>query len=286
MKALRDLLRPTVTAPPAPPPPALALPPLPPRPAALPDPAAHDPLLAAALPMCWRRRVLLCWGDAPRVTRFMLACGAAGAKAVHAAATGTEAPIHAALATEAAALGRTAPPAWPATPLNGKREVDSRPGLWLGAPPGQGCAHLGMELAVDGSQLVHHEEPLAWLNSLAATGARHLVTETPVVSASGALAGAGFRPGDIWFAGTMTPDMSRAMAAWWTQQGVELEQYRRFPDGFTTSQGHAAGLAVVGWWSFMDRAGLERLLQRAGWRVLRLVPSWNGRSVVAVAERA
>ena len=77
--------RPAPVPVPAPHPARRDTPPLPGPPPALPDPAATDPLLAAALELCWRETVLLTWPDAPRVARFLLLCRAAGARRVHVA---------------------------------------------------------------------------------------------------------------------------------------------------------------------------------------------------------
>ncbi|MFL1461275.1 hypothetical protein ACI6QG_03670 [Roseococcus sp. DSY-14] len=287
MKALRRLLGRKAAPPPgskAAPPDGPSLPPLPAAPEPLPDPAAGDGLLAAALPLAWRRRVLLCWGDAARVARFTLACEAAGARAVQVVAP--EPHGAAAALAEAAAERGLPPPRATSLPVGGARVVDAGPCWWLDGQPGPALSRFRPDLVVDGGQLVHREEPLARLRALAATGARHLVLETPVVGASGALAEAGFRPGDTWFAVSMTPAMSRAMAAWWAARAVELEQYRLFPGGFTAAQAHAAGLTGTAWWSFMDRLALVALLGQAGWRARRLETGWDGRSVVVVAERA
>ena len=277
--------------------PRQAPPPLPGPPPALPDPAAADPLLAAALELCWRESVLLAWSDAPRVARFLLLCRAAGARRVHVAHPAPPADPEAILRAEAAALGLEALAdavlapgrAADAPPFAGTLDMDAPRPWWLrAAPDAPGLREAAGKpgLVVDGSQLVHALEPVARLRALAATGAARILLETPVVTASGALAAAGFRPGDSWHAHDMTPAQSEAMAAWWEERGVALEQYRRFPRGFTRSQAELAGLHATGWWSFMDRIAIARLLGLAGLRPRQAVPSWEGRSLVVLAERA
>lgn len=286
-----------VPEPPAPAPPAPRAAWLPEPPPTLPDPAAADPLLATMLELCWRAKVLLAWNDAPRVARFLLMGRAAGARQVHVAHHDMPPDPEAILRGQADALdlssvadlvlaaGRAAD----APPLGSTFAVDSCRPWWLRATP-DACALRevagGPDLVVDGSQLVHAVEPVARLRTLAATGARHVLFETPVVTAGGALARAGFRPGDTWHAHTMSPAESEAMDAWWREHGVALEQYRRFPRGFTRAQGELAGMHGTGWWSFMDRIALARMLGLVGLRLCAARPSWEGRSLVVLAERA
>jgi len=274
-------------------------PPLPGPPPPLPDPAGGDPLLAAALELCWRSSVLLTWGDAPRVARFLLLCRAAGARRAHVACPDLppDPDPEAALRAEAAALelpalaeailaaGRAAD----ARPFGGTPDVDAPRPWWLrAAPDAPGLREAAgfPDLVVDGSQLVHAAEPVARLRALAATGARRILLETPVVTAAGPLARAGFRPGDAWHAHAMSPAQSAAMAEWWRERGVALEQYRRFPQGFTRAQAEMAGLGATAWWSFMDRIAIARMLGLAGLRPRIATPSWEGRSLVILAEPA
>ncbi|MCW8085417.1 hypothetical protein [Sabulicella glaciei] len=284
---------------PAPPdeaPAPIPFPALPGPPRALPDPVRDDALLAAALGLCWRRGVLFAWNDLRRVARGVLLCRQAGARRAHVAQPWIPSEADEVLLEEARRLemeeeavrilaeGRAAH--MPA--LGGSLDCDAPRPWWLRAPhdhPDLREMAGGPELVLDGSQLIHWPDPVARLRSLAATGARHVVLETPVIRSEGALRRAGYTPGALWHATGMTPAQSAAMAEFWAESGVALDQYRRFPHGFSLAEARSAGLGGQAWWSFTDEAGLRRLLRASGFALRSARPVWDGRSLVIVAER-
>ncbi|WP_207539371.1 hypothetical protein [Sabulicella rubraurantiaca] len=276
--------------------PPVPFPALPSPPRALPDPVQDDALLAAALGLCWRRSVVFAWNDLRRVARGVLLCRQAGARSAHVAQPWVPSEADEVLMKEARRLelveqadrilaeGRAAHiPA-----LGGSLDCDAPRPWWLRAPhdhPDLREIAGWPDLVVDGSQLIHWPDPAARLRSLAATGARHIVLETPVIRAEGALRRAGYVSGALWHATGMTPAQSAAMAEFWAEAGVTLDQYRRFPHGFSLAEAREAGLGGQAWWSFTDKAGLHRLLRAGGFAMRSARPIWDGRSLVIVAER-
>jgi hypothetical protein len=250
----------------------------------LPDPGAGDALLDAVLPLVAGRRCLLAWGDAPRVARMALAASAAGAGSVVVAHQHpppevdrilVEEARRLELEAEAARLLRRGRTLGPAPELGGALDCDALRPWWIAAELGSrdAAARAGaVDLVVDGSQLIHWQDPLARLRALAATGARHVVLETPLLT--GELAG--YAPGSVWYAVGMSAGQSLAAAAYWRERGVPLRQYEAMPHGFTAAQAVQAGLGGIAWWSFTDLAGIARLLDRAGLRLRRHRIVWKG----------
>jgi hypothetical protein len=263
----------------------------------LPEPGAGDALLEELLALAPGRRVLLAWGDGGRVARMSIALRAAGAAStlaahpgeVPAGATGEllEAGRRMGLSEVARELAFRAPVPMPDAAVAAAVDCDAgRPWRVGGAPGDLALAVLAgrVDVVADGSQLIHWPDPLARLRALAATGARHVVIETPLVRADAALTAAGFAPGSVWYAVGMSPEESVAMAAHWRRREVRLHQYELMPQGFGAAEAWHAGIEATAWWSFFDRAGLARLLALAGLRAVRLTPVWDGRAAVVVAE--
>ena len=265
----------------------------------LPELAQGDAMLEELLLLAPGRRCLLAWGDGPRVARMSVALHAGGAASTLAAHPG---PVPAEATRELIEAGR-------ALGLPGRaRELASRAPLAVASPVVAGAvdcdagrpwraagdlasAGLGalagrVDVVADGSQLIHWPDPLARLRALAATGARHVLMETPLLRPDAGLQRAGFPTGAVWYAVGMSADESQAMAGYWQRQDVDLHQYRWRPQGFTIAQAWDAGLMDTAWWSFFDAGGLAGLLARAGLRILRMRPVWEGRAAVVVAERA
>jgi hypothetical protein len=262
----------------------------------LPEPSQGDVLLEELLMLAPRRRCLLAWGDGGRVARMSVALHAAGAASTLVAHPGAvpgeamgellEAGRRLGLPGPARELARRAP-------VGGQMAVPGAVDCDAGRPWRCGgdlaSAALGalagpVDVVADGSQLIHWPDPLARLRALAATGARHVVLETPLLQADADLTAAGFAPGQVWYAVGMSPGQSMAMADYWTRRDVTLRQYSLLPRGFTSEEAAAAGFGAVAWWSFTDLAGLDRLLSLAGLRLLRQRSVWEGRAVVVVAE--
>jgi hypothetical protein len=254
-------------------------------------------LLEELLMLAPRRRCLLAWGDGGRVARMSVALHAAGAASTLVAHPGAvpgeamgvllEAGRRLGLPGPARELARRAP-------VGGQMAVPGAVDCDAGRPWRCGgdlaSAALGalagpVDVVADGSQLIHWPDPLARLRALAATGARHVVLETPLLWPDAALTAAGFVSGEIWYAVGMSAGQSEAMADFWRRRDVMLQQYNLLPHGFTAAEATVAGFATIAWWSFTDLAGLNRLLLLAGLRLLRQRRVWDGRAVVVVAER-
>jgi hypothetical protein len=93
-----------------------------------------------------------------------------------------------------------------------------------------------------------------------------------------------FKDDDIWFAGDMDSCRSRAMARYWAKRGVELEQYKLYPDGLTRQNTIEAGFGGVWWW-FFGQAGLVRLLKMSGLEPVDRISLWDGRSTGILARK-
>jgi hypothetical protein len=87
--------------------------------------------------------------------------------------------------------------------------------------------------------------------------------------------------GDMLFAGSLTPDESHIMDQYWRERTVTLEQYRRWPDGFTLRERPDFGV----WWWFFTPKAVERLMAEAGFPVVERIPIWRGCATAFVGER-
>jgi hypothetical protein len=87
--------------------------------------------------------------------------------------------------------------------------------------------------------------------------------------------------GDMLFAGSLSPAQSHMMDRYWRARKIELEQYRRWPDGFTLRERPDFG---VWWWFFTPRA-VEKLMADAGFPVVERFSTWRGVAMAFVGER-
>jgi hypothetical protein len=238
------------------------------------------------------RRCLLAWADCARVARMTLA--ARGAGALSAVVVDPARPPDAdrvleeqgrwlGLEAEAARLLRRGRTHGPVPHLGGAHDCDAPLPWWLAAELGSAetGARVGrVDVAVDGSQLIHWPDPLRRLRALAASGAEHVLFETPLLAEGEAPAG--YLPGSVWYAASMSAAQSAAIAEYWEQRGVSLPQYRPGTGGVASGQ---ARTSETTWWSFADLRGIEHLLRNAGLRLLRSHSIWGGRAAVIVAGR-
>lgn len=143
-----------------------------------------------------------------------------------------------------------------------------------------------VDLVVSESSIFHQYEIIGYLRRLAYITERRVILSSMIVQpfeveVDGRIVR--FLSEDVWFAGNMTQLQTRALAKYWGDRGVNLDQLSIFPEGFTPSDVENAGLSGVWWW-FFGMGGLKSLLEMAGLKAIAWRSLWDQRAVAVVAE--
>jgi hypothetical protein len=144
------------------------------------------------------------------------------------------------------------------------------------------------DLVISLSSVFHADDILQLMRRLAFVSDDLVIFDTVIVEPFDVeVAGEtiSFRSSDVWYAGDMNLAQSQAMAIYWRERGVNLEQYQIFPDGIDKRLCLNRGVSGVWWW-FIGREGLENLLALSNLERVKIRTMWGGRSVLVMARKA
>lgn len=141
-----------------------------------------------------------------------------------------------------------------------------------------------VDLVVAQTVVYHAKELIQFIQRLRFLSARFVLFDCPIVESFN-YAGEGrsvhFGREDIWYAGAMDENQCSAMAWYWKERDVTLEQFVRDPE-----TGVLIGTAGSGvWWWFIGDAAITRLLDISGLSVVETAKLWGGRSRAVLAEK-
>ncbi len=141
------------------------------------------------------------------------------------------------------------------------------------------------ETLLDIGALFHERDPPRRIAALAALQPRWLIIDTIIVEPEAMPADSGFGTDAAWCAPAMTAAQTAAMAAYWQAHDVQVEQFRRLPQGGTMQDFVQRGGGSPWWW-FLSPGAVAAMLAAQGYRVTEQREAWGGRSAVFVATPA